>query len=101
MNDDVMGLPWYESPEEYSQVVAMLPASEGQDPISYDAFRAKIEDHEKDFKSRKFITIRVPIDAVTLKGWCDANNLPVCRASIAEYVQIIAVLILNRRTRNN
>ena len=78
----------------------MLPAAEGQDPISYDAFRAKMEQQEQQLKRRGLIPIRVPIDAVTLKGWCDANNLAVCRKSVMEYISIALALRLKGSGRN-
>jgi hypothetical protein len=96
-----IGIPWYESEGDYLAVVAMLPAAEGQDPISYDAFRAKMVNAEQEKKREGFIPIRVPIDAVTLKGWVEANNLRVCRASIAEFVMIAAALILKTHESRN
>ena len=79
----------------------MLPASEGQDAISYDAFRAKMEHEEQQLKRRGLIPIRVLIDAATLKGWVEANSLTVCRASIGEFIQICGTLILERRGTTN
>ena len=94
-------IPWYESQADYLAIVAMLPATEGQDAISYDAFRANVERQEQEVKRRGLIPLRVPIDAVTLKGWVQANDLTVCRASIGEFIQIAAALILQRRGRTN
>ena len=96
-----IGIPWYESERDYLAVVAMLPAAEGQDAISYDAFRTKMMNAEQEKKREGFVPVRVPIDAVTLKGWVEANNLRVCRASIGEFVMIGVALILKGREQRN
>lgn len=95
-----MAVPWYDDEKSYLAVVAMLPASEAQDAISHDAFISKIKGLEQKAQSQGFVTHRIPIDAATLKGWCDANNLLVCRKSIAEYITICLGLILRGSGRN-
>jgi hypothetical protein len=95
-----IALPWYESELDFNAVAAMLPASEREDAFSYHTFRANVERHEKELKGKGLIAHRVPIDAITLKGWCDANDLPVCRKSIAEYCTIALGLMLRGNWRN-
>jgi hypothetical protein len=85
MKTDRVALPWYESESDYLAVVAMLPADEGKDPITHAAFMAKIKAGEKNAQRAGIITVRVPINAITLKAWCDKNNLMVCRDAIAKY----------------
>jgi len=93
---DPVAVPWYSDKASYDAVFAMLPASETQDPFTYDVFIARIEKMEEQIERTGAATYRIPIKAVTLKGWCDANNLQVCRASIAEFITIALALKLKR-----
>ena len=93
-------LPWYENKASYDAVLAMLPAPERQDPFTYDIFMANIKNREKEIQRKGGVTSRIPIDAVTLKGWCDANNLAVCRKSVMEYISIALALRLKGSGRN-
>lgn len=93
-------VPWYENEQLYLTVRDMLPASERQDPFTYDRFISNIKDMEKNIQRQGGIPYRIPINAVTLKGWCDANNLQVCRKSITEYVCICLKLRLDSSGAN-
>lgn len=96
-----IAIPWYKCERDYLAVVAMLPASERQNPPAYDAFMAKIVKAEQEKQREGFVTVRVPIDAVTVKGWCDANNIGVCRNSLTEYAMICATIIMRRDSISN
>lgn len=96
-----MAVPWYENESDYLAVVAMLPASERQDPLTYRAFRAKIEAFEKDLQNKGMVTRRIPIKAVTVKTWCDAHNKQVCRQSLTDYITADLAFRLRDETRNN
>lgn len=95
-----VAIPWYEDEKSYLEVLNMLPASERQDPFSYDTFITNIKRHEQEIKRTGGITYRIPINTSTLKGWCDANNLQVCRKSIAEYITIALGLLIRSSGRN-
>jgi hypothetical protein len=81
-----IAVPWYDDASEYADVVAMLPAAEGNDALSYYAFLAKIEGFEKQFQEKGLVTRRVPIQAVAVKAWCDARHKIVCRESINQFI---------------
>lgn len=72
---------WYETEQDYLNVVAMFPISERQD-IPFEAFRAKIENEEMNLQIKGVITRRIPVNPATIKAWCDANGYPVCKVSI-------------------
>jgi hypothetical protein len=79
-------VPWCETEQDYLSVFAMLPASERQELISCDAFRAWIENQEKIFQDKGLITRRIPVSPAAIKAWCDANGYQVCRVSIIHFV---------------
>ncbi len=95
-----VAIPWYEDEESYVAIRDMLPASERQDPFTYDVFMANIKSQEQEIKRSGGIAYRIPINATTLKGWCDANNLSICRKSIVEYITIALALLLRSSGRN-
>lgn len=76
---------WYETEQDYLNVVAMLPISERQD-IPFEAFRAKIENEEVYLQNKGVITRRIPVSPTTIKAWCDANGYPVCKVSIIHFL---------------
>jgi hypothetical protein len=86
---------------DFDAVVAMLPASERQDPISYHAFTAKIEAYEKQLQRDGAITARIPINTVAIKAWCDANNRKVCRESIGLFITAELAFRLRDGAKNN
>lgn len=79
----------------------MLPAAERQDPVGYHAFQAKIEACEKQMQRDGAITARIPVKAVTIKAWCDANHRKVCRESIANFIVAELTIRLRDGPRNN
>src|SRR5690348_1823218 len=87
--DDMKGTPvaigWYETEDSYLAMLAMLPASERQNPFAYNVFRAQTIAGVEELKRRGLIPYRVPIDAAAVKAWCDANNKSVCRASLSTF----------------
>src|SRR5437870_5311754 len=91
-------IPWYETEESYTSVVAMLPASEAWEALSYDAFIEKVKGLEKQMKGQGLITYRVPIDGIAVKAWCETNNRPVCRETITAYITGILGLRLRRES---
>jgi hypothetical protein len=95
-----IAIPWYENEESYLTVLSMLPASERQDPFAYDVFMAQTKASENRFKSNGFITYRVPIEAATVKAWCNSNNQPVCRKSIAEFIMAELAVRLRKSGQN-
>ncbi len=96
-----VALPWYETPESYQTVLAMLPDEEKEGPLSYEDFLSKIRGHELRLKNDGQIPCRIPIDPIGLKDFCDVNKLRVCRASIQEYCMIAVGLMVRSRQRNN
>jgi hypothetical protein len=76
----------YEDEKSYLAVRDMLPASERQDPFTYDVFTANVKSLEKESQRRGLITYRIPVNAATVKTWCEANNQPVCRQSVAAFI---------------
>ena len=89
------------SREEFAEVLSMLPASERQDPLSYDAFTAQIEDREKKIKSLGGVAIRVPIQAAAVKTWCDRNSRTFCRESITAFAMFRAAEIFREKKTEN
>lgn len=100
MKGTPIAVPWYDA-ESYAAIGAMLPASESNGSISFDAFLANTIRGEKQLKRDGFIPYRIPIDAAAVKAWCDANNKPVCRDSISAYAVFILGARLNRDERTN
>jgi|ERR1035437_186006 hypothetical protein len=94
-------LPWYESEAEYTAVLAMLPASERQDSFTYDVFIGKIKRQHEAFKRKGLISICVPINAVAVKAWCDANKRPICRESLSIFASAIAAENIRKGIREN
>jgi hypothetical protein len=102
MNVDMpIVLPWYDSEADYAAVLAMLPASERQDPFTYDVFIGKMKRQHEAFKRQVLISICVPVKAVAVKAWCDANNRPFCRKSITEFISTIAATNIRDGLRDN
>jgi hypothetical protein len=93
-------IPWYEDEKSYIAVRDMLPASERQDPLAYDVFRAQLEAAEKATQRKGLITYRIPVDAATVKAWCKANNRPICRKSITIFISVVLEQRLRRSGRN-
>jgi hypothetical protein len=94
-------VPWYENKTSYEAVLRLVPTSENDGALSYDHWCAFIENKEKMFKRQGLIPYRIPVEAVALKEYCDANNKPVCGASIVEYATIILKLRLESQQRAN
>jgi hypothetical protein len=95
-SSDSLFLPveWYESKQDYLSVLAMLPISEQQNVISYEAFGAEIKNLEKRYKEKGFIARRIVVTPLTIKSWCKENGYPVCKSSIIHFVaESLAVLL--------
>lgn len=95
-----VAIPWYENEKSYAAVRDLHPAAERQNPISYDAFRAKMEHLEQKLKRDGTIPLRIPIEAIPLKRWCDANNLAICRKSVTTYIGLCLARRLRRAGDN-
>ena len=93
-------IPWYDE-ENYFAVLSMLPESEREDAIPYPAFKATVEDSEKDLHRTGHVTHRVPIDAVALKHWCNKKGLQFTREAIGQYGVEVATAALNRAEQTN
>ena len=90
-------LPWYKDEREYQAVQSMLPTGERDNAVTYDAFVIKIQAMENQQQRLGTITHRIPIQAVELKGWCDKNQLGVCRDSISKFgIGKLAIILRNR-----
>jgi hypothetical protein len=95
-SSDNLFLPveWYGSEQDYLSVLALLPISEQQNAISYDAFRAEIKSLEKRYKEKGFIARRIVVTPLKIKWWCKENGYPVCKTSIIHFVaESLAVLL--------
>jgi len=84
-SDKLLQVEWYETEEDYLNVIAMLPASEQQDAKSFDALRAETEDLEKRYREKGFTPRHIPIIPDTIKAWCKANGYSVCKVSIVHF----------------
>lgn len=96
-----MAVPWYPDESNYLAVLGMLPASERENPLAYDVFRSKLELLEKECQRGGSITRRVPIDAIALKAWCDANGHNVCRKTIGAFITFRMVSDIEQSTGKN
>jgi len=81
-------IPWYETEEDYLTVTGMLGLSEDDSLMSYRNWVAALERHEEELQSRGAITRRIPVDPITLKAWCNRNNLSVSRPAITEFIML-------------
>jgi len=81
-----VAIPSYESEADFKAVLAMLPANEAESPISYAEMVNKVAVHEKAVQMAGHIPMRVKVEPIPLKRWCDANSIPVCRKSITAYI---------------
>jgi hypothetical protein len=85
---------WYETEQDYLDVIAMLPISERK-AIPFEAFRAGIENKEASLRNRGAVTRRIPVSPAAIRSWCNANGYPVCKVSIVCYLaETIAILSL-------
>ena len=90
----LLPVEWYESEEDYLSVLAMLPISEQQNAIAYEAFRAEIKNLEKRYNEQGFIARRVVVAPLAIQSWCKGNGYPVCKVSIIRFVaESLAVLL--------
>lgn len=71
LDPDIVALPWYEA-ESFQAVMALM-----QDPhalfATHAAWQAKAERTEDLYRRAGKTTVRVVLDVVNFKKWCDAQ----------------------------
>lgn len=78
-------VPWYESAEDFEQILRMIPDAESQDALDYQAWTKTIEEAEASVRRRGQEPVRITIKPSAIASWAQRKALPVSRRTIARY----------------
>lgn len=91
MPSDIKGhntaLPWYTA-EDYVRVLELLPPSEEYPAITYDEWLERLERCEKAVLNNGAIPVRIPVDPVAFKSWCDGQKKPLSRDMLNAFIMV-------------
>jgi hypothetical protein len=77
-------ISWYESEDDYSAVLVMLP-SDPHMARSYADYLSIIQRNEANLSRLGFLPLRIVIKPTAFKKWCELEGMPLDRKSIAAY----------------
>ena len=67
------GIPWYER-ADYPEVLALISDADFL-PRGYDAWKRAAEEAEGKIIADGHVAIRVPLDPVQFRAWCEGSEL--------------------------
>lgn len=80
----ITGMGWY-SEEQYA-LLLQYAADVDNLPETYEEWRAITEKTLYDLRQRGIPAVKMKIDVMALKAWCEANNLPLNGENRTRYV---------------
>jgi len=94
-------IPWYESETDFDAVIEIFPFDESQASLTYSEYLACLDKAENKVKSEGKIPVRIKIEAIPFKAWCESSDLPICNKSTVLYsMAILGEKLLNEREKS-